>query len=46
MKFRYVVTVEADSKEQADQVISERVYHDEWYGFDYTISAKEADDGR
>ncbi len=34
---RYVVTVKAETKAQADQVMSERLFHDEWYGFDYSV---------
>ena len=36
-KHRFVVTVEAETREQARQVMSERIGHDEWYGFDYQI---------
>ena len=35
--YRYVVTVECDSQEHADQVVSERIDHDEDYGFDYSL---------
>lgn len=40
-KYRYVVVVEAETQEQADQVIAERVYYDEDYGFYYQINVKE-----
>lgn len=36
-RFRYVVTVDAETQEQADQVMLERVGYDEDYGFDYSI---------
>ena len=35
--FTYTVAVVAATQEQADEVISQRVYHDEDYGFPYTI---------
>ena len=35
--FRYLVTVEAETAEQAEQVMTERINVDEDYGFDYTI---------
>lgn len=35
--YRYMVTVEAPSPEQADQVMAERITHDEDLGFDYTL---------
>ena len=35
---RYLVTVSDCTTAQADQVIAERINHDEDYGFDYTIS--------
>lgn len=35
--FRYLVTVEAETVEQAEQVICERIMYDEDYGFDYSI---------
>lgn len=34
----YLVTVDGCTQEQADQVIAERISHDENYGFHYTIS--------
>ena len=37
--YRYVVTVTCASEEEAATVIAERIYHDEDYGFDYTIAA-------
>ena len=33
----FIVTVEGCTKEEAEQVIAERLNHDEDYGFDYTI---------
>lgn len=35
--FRYWVTVDAATQEEADQVMSERLNPDEDYGFDYTL---------
>jgi hypothetical protein len=35
--YRFMVWVEADSAEQAEQVMAERINPDEDYGFDYTI---------
>ena len=40
-KFTYTVEVHAENKEQADQVISERLGHDECYGFDYQLEIKD-----
>lgn len=37
--FTYTVHVDARSAEEADQVIAERLFHDEDYGFPYTIGA-------
>ncbi len=37
MKFTYNVTVECGSRFLADRVLSERLGHDEDYGFDYTV---------
>lgn len=36
-EFRYVVVIECETKEQSEQVISERINHDEDYGFDYRV---------
>ena len=36
--YAYVVTVTADSEEQAAQVMAERINYDEDYGFEYGIS--------
>lgn len=36
-KFEYIVTVECETKEQAEEVLVERLGYDEWYGFDYWI---------
>ena len=42
-RYMYVVTVETDTQEHADQVMAERTDCDEWYGFDYRIvSVKQA----
>ena len=37
-KFTYTVTVHTDTAERAEQVMMERIMHDEWYGFDYTVN--------
>ena len=37
MNVRYLVTVEAETVEQANQVINERLAPDEDYGFEYTV---------
>ena len=37
-EFRFVVTVQAETEDQAKQVMDERVYYDEDYGFDYQIN--------
>jgi hypothetical protein len=37
MIYNYAVAVDADSPEQAEQVMSERLFHDEDYGFRYQI---------
>ena len=36
-EFVYTVVVSADNKEQAEQVMRERLDHDEDNGFDYTL---------
>jgi hypothetical protein len=36
-KFIFLVTVECDTAEQAETVMSERLDCDEWYGFDYEV---------
>lgn len=36
-EFHFIVTVMAHNLEQAEQVIAERIDHDESYGFDYRI---------
>lgn len=47
MKYKFIVTVDAETEEQAIQVMSERIYHDEWlvepiYTIDYeAIETKE-----
>ena len=43
-EFRYVVTVQCDRREQADRVMTERIRHDEGYGFPYWIDWQEASD--
>lgn len=35
--FEYVVRIDAATREQADQVMAERLDHDENYGFPYTV---------
>jgi hypothetical protein len=37
MNYHYNVTVQAETREQADQVMAERLGVDENYGFDYYI---------
>ena len=37
MTYTFTVTVECETKEQATQVIAERLNHDEDYGFPYEI---------
>ena len=41
-EFTYVVTVQCESREQAHRVITERILHDEDYGFVYEIDWEEA----
>lgn len=36
-EFTYLVTVRTDTQAHADQVIAERLGHDEDYGFTYTV---------
>lgn len=36
-QYRYIVVVECETEAQATRVMAERIYHDEDYGFDYTI---------
>ena len=36
--FRFTVTVHCETPEQASIVMTERLGHDEEYGFDYTIT--------
>ena len=43
-KHVFLVTVTADTEEQAAQVMSERLYHDEDYGFDYSVDFEPADE--
>ncbi len=35
--YQYLVKVETATREQATQVMAERLSTDEWYGFDYQI---------
>jgi len=35
--YRYIVTVEASSREEAERVLAERLSHDEDYGFEYRL---------
>ena len=42
-KYQYLVTVETTTKEQATQVMAERLSTDEWYGFDYQVEYEEHD---
>ena len=37
-EFNYLVTVIAPDERKADQVMNERICHDEDYDFEYTIS--------
>lgn len=39
--FTAVVTIVTDSQEHAEQVLGERLLHDEDYGFDYTVNYTE-----
>ena len=36
-RYHFTVSVECDTQEQANQVMAERLQHEEDYGFDYTI---------
>jgi hypothetical protein len=36
--FRFIVRVDTDSAERALQVMTERIYYDEDYGFDYQVA--------
>ena len=36
-KFAFVVTVECETLDQAEQVVVERLGYDEDYGFEYTL---------
>ena len=40
-KFTYIVEVHAENREQADQVIRERINHDDDYGFDCQVEIEE-----
>ena len=40
-KFKYIVTIECDSPEQAAEVVANRLGIDDDYGFDYSIDYKE-----
>lgn len=43
--FRYTVTVDAATQDEADTVMAERLAHDEDYGFDYTVGWEHLDSG-
>jgi hypothetical protein len=43
-EYDYIVTVKAGSRDEADQVMAERVYHDEDYGFEYRIDFERYED--
>lgn len=38
----YIVTITGCTKEEADQVIAERIDHDEDYGFEYSVGFEES----
>ena len=40
-EYKFIVTVDAETKEQADRVMQERIGFDEDYGFDYSIDWEE-----
>jgi hypothetical protein len=42
--FQYVVTVECETQEQADQVMAERLTPEEDYGFTYEVGYEKAED--
>lgn len=42
MKYAFTVTIFTDTEEQANQVMAERLGHDEDYGFPYEIRWDEA----
>lgn len=41
MNFKFTVTVTADTAREAEQVMAERLGHDEDYGFDYELGYSE-----
>ena len=41
MKFRYIVEIDTDTQEHADEVMAERIGYDEDLGFEYTIDMVE-----
>ena len=41
-RFEYLVVVETDTKEHADEVMTERIGYDEDLGFKYTITSDES----
>lgn len=43
-RFFYTAYVDCSSQEEADQVMGERLGHEEDYGFDYTLDYKHAPD--
>lgn len=36
-RYTYEVTVDCDTEEQAEQVMDERLFHEEDYGFEYQL---------
>jgi hypothetical protein len=44
-KHEFVVTITGCDREAAETVMTERIEHDEDYGFDYSIEWKSKDEG-
>ena len=44
-KYTFITTVEANSADEANQVIAERLGHDEDYGFDYRVDWEDHNPG-
>ena len=42
-RFTFILNVETDTAEHAEQVVGERLGHDEDYGFDYSVYVTDAD---
>lgn len=40
--YTFTVTVVTDTAEHAEEVMQERILHDEDYGYDYSINFKDA----